>query len=83
MESSSPTKEFDRFDECKKDCFLVIGNTTRDDFLVVLEVEERKQFLEQMTICGKRKEYQPVIANEIADVRNTKKICSHLVSLRS
>jgi hypothetical protein len=35
---------------------------------VVREVEERKQFLEQMTICGKRKEYQPVIANEIADV---------------
>jgi len=36
---------------------------------VVAEVEERKQFLEQMTALGKRKEYQQVIANEIADVR--------------
>ena len=50
---------------------------------VVLEVEERQQFLEQMTICGKRREYQPVIANEIADVCSAEKICfiSLLVSI--
>jgi len=36
---------------------------------VVLEIEERKEFLEQMTALGKRKEYQQVISNEIADVR--------------
>ncbi|CAF3360512.1 unnamed protein product [Rotaria socialis] len=34
---------------------------------LVLEVEERKQFLEQMTTLGKRKEYQQLISNEIAD----------------
>lgn len=34
---------------------------------LVEEVEERKQFLEQMTALGKRKEYQQMIANEIAD----------------
>ncbi len=36
--------------------------------VVVLEIEERKQFLDQMTMLGKRKEYQQVISNEIADV---------------
>ena len=36
--------------------------------VVVLEVEERKQFLDQMTVLGRRKEYQQVISNEIADV---------------
>lgn len=36
--------------------------------LVVLEVEQRKTFLDQMTRLGKRKEYQQVISNEIADV---------------
>ena len=35
---------------------------------MVLEIEERKQFLEQMTTLGKRKEYQQLISNEIADV---------------
>jgi hypothetical protein len=35
---------------------------------VVLEVEQRKIFLDQMTSLGKRKEYQQVISNEIADV---------------
>jgi hypothetical protein len=35
---------------------------------VVLEIEERKHFLDQMTLLGKRKEYQQVISNEIADV---------------
>jgi hypothetical protein len=35
---------------------------------VVLEVEQRKNFLDQMTSLGKRKEYQQVISNEIADV---------------
>ncbi len=39
-----------------------------EHFLVVHEIEERKQFLEQMTALGKRKEYQQVISNEIADV---------------
>ncbi|CAF2805572.1 unnamed protein product [Rotaria sp. Silwood2] len=34
---------------------------------LVLEIEERKQFLDQMTTLGKRKEYQQVISNEIAD----------------
>lgn len=34
---------------------------------LVQEVEERKQFLDQMAALGKRKEYQQVIANEIAD----------------
>ncbi|CAF1351555.1 unnamed protein product [Adineta steineri] len=34
---------------------------------LVLEIEERKQFLEQMSTVGKRKEYQQVISNEIAD----------------
>jgi len=36
--------------------------------VVVLEIEERKQFLDQMTMLGKRKEYQQIISNEIADV---------------
>ncbi|UJR26235.1 hypothetical protein I4U23_007578 [Adineta vaga] len=35
---------------------------------LVLEVEERKEFLEHMTVLGKRKEYREVISNEIADV---------------
>lgn len=39
---------------------------------MVQEVEERKQFLDQMAALGKRKEYQQVIANEIADVRKRK-----------
>ena len=33
-----------------------------------MEVEQRKKFLDQMTLLGKRKEYQQVISNEIADV---------------
>ncbi len=37
--------------------------------LVVLEVEQRKTFLNQMTLLGKRKEYQEVILNQISDVR--------------
>jgi hypothetical protein len=40
--------------------------------VVVLEIEERKQFLEQMTALGKRREYKQVISNEIADVRSLK-----------
>jgi hypothetical protein len=39
------------------------------NIIVVLEIEERKQFLDQMTTLGKRREYQQVISNEIADVR--------------
>jgi hypothetical protein len=39
---------------------------------VVLEVEQRKHFLDQMTSLGKRKEYQQVISNEIADVSRIK-----------
>ncbi len=35
---------------------------------MVLEIEERKHFLDQMTLLGKRKEYQQVISNEIGDV---------------
>jgi hypothetical protein len=35
---------------------------------VVIEIEHRKHFLDQMTSLGKRKEYQQVISNEIADV---------------
>ena len=38
---------------------------------MVLEIEERKEFLEHMTLLGKRREYQEVISNEIADVRKT------------
>ncbi|CAF4617418.1 unnamed protein product [Rotaria sp. Silwood1] len=34
---------------------------------LVLEIEQRKQFLDQMTLLGKRKEYQQVISNEISD----------------
>ncbi|CAF1142209.1 unnamed protein product [Adineta steineri] len=34
---------------------------------LVLEIEERKEFLEQMILLGKRKEYQEIISNEIAD----------------
>ena len=37
-------------------------------FVVVLEIEERKQFLDQMAAIGKRKDYQQVISNEIAEV---------------
>jgi hypothetical protein len=37
--------------------------------VVVLEIEERKQFLDQMTALGKGREYKQVISNEIADVR--------------
>jgi hypothetical protein len=40
--------------------------------VVVLEIEERKQFLDQMTALGKKREYQQVISNEIADVRRLK-----------
>lgn len=36
--------------------------------VVVLEIEERKHFLDQMATLGKRKEYQQLISNEIADV---------------
>lgn len=36
--------------------------------LVVLEIEQRKQFIDQMNSLGKRKEYQQVISNEISDV---------------
>jgi len=39
---------------------------------VVLEIEERKEFLNQMTELGKRKEYQEIISNEIADVSRIK-----------
>jgi hypothetical protein len=39
---------------------------------VVLEIEERKEFLNQMTVLGKRKEYQEIISNEIADVSRIK-----------
>jgi len=39
-----------------------------DMIVVVLEIEERKQFLDQMTALGKKREYQQVISNEIADV---------------
>ncbi len=39
---------------------------------MVLEVEERKHFLDQMTLLGKRKDYEQVILNEIADVNNIK-----------
>lgn len=35
---------------------------------VVLEVDERKKFLDHMLVLGKGKEYQLVISNEIADV---------------
>ncbi|CAF1538125.1 unnamed protein product [Adineta ricciae] len=34
---------------------------------LVLEIEERKQFLDQMAAIGKRKDYQQVISNEIAE----------------
>ena len=37
--------------------------------VVILEVEQRKHFLDQMTALGKRKEYHELITNEIADVR--------------
>ena len=37
--------------------------------VVVLEVEERRQFLDQMTSIGKGREYKQLITNEIADVR--------------
>jgi len=39
---------------------------------VVLEIEERKEFLNQMTVLGKRKEYHEIISNEIADVSRIK-----------
>ncbi len=39
---------------------------------MVLEIEQRKEFLDQMTLFGKRKEYQQVISNEISDVSRTK-----------
>lgn len=65
--SPPPPRELDRFDECmskkKKPLFLFYLI-----FVVVQEVEERKQFLDQMTALGKRREYQQVITNEIADV---------------
>lgn len=35
---------------------------------MVLEIEQRKQFIDQMNSLGKRKEYQQVISNEISDV---------------
>ncbi|UJR22779.1 hypothetical protein I4U23_025811 [Adineta vaga] len=34
---------------------------------LILEIEERKKFLDQMTALGKRRDYQQVISNEIAE----------------
>ncbi len=48
--------------------FLIQYDNLNWNILVVLEVEQRKIFLDQMTSLGKRKEYQQVISNEIADV---------------
>lgn len=66
--SPPPPRELDRFDECmlKKIAYLYIS--FYEIILVVQEVEERKLFLDQMTALGKRREYQQVISNEIADV---------------
>ena len=41
---------------------------------MVQEVEERKRFLDEMTALGKRREYQQVIKNEIAEVSRTASI---------
>jgi hypothetical protein len=41
---------------------------------VVLEIEQRKEFLDHMTTVGKRKEYHQFISNEIADVSALKKL---------
>jgi hypothetical protein len=41
---------------------------------VVLEIEERKQFLDQMTVLGKKRDYQQVISNEIAEVSIIKQL---------
>lgn len=62
-----PPPELDRFDECTFNQYFDL-HFSRNILLVVLEVEERKQFLDQMAALGKKKEYQQVISNEIADV---------------
>ncbi len=41
---------------------------------MILEIEERKQFLDQMTVLGKKREYQQIISNEIADVSMIKQL---------
>jgi hypothetical protein len=55
----------DLMNVCKNSCVYKIFYKI---IIVVLEIEERKQFLDQMTALGKRREYQQVISNEIADV---------------
>ena len=67
-QSPTPPRQLDRFEECRRD-IDPSSQIGRDSILVVEEIEERKQFLEQMTAIGKRREYQHVISNEIADVR--------------
>jgi len=54
---------------CKNSCFDIIFY---EIIVVVLEIEERKQFLDQMTALGKRKEYKQIISNEIAEVSKVK-----------
>lgn len=41
---------------------------------MVQEIEERKRFLDEMTALGKRREYQQLIKNEIADVCSSKNV---------
>ena len=80
--SPTPPRELDRFDECMSSRLLSLQRTRSIALdLVLLEIEERKQFLEQMTSLGKRKEYKQMISNEIAEVRRLNGTVRELLSL--
>lgn len=67
----TPPREVDRFDECKynqEKHIFEIEFAVFHSLSVVMEIEDRKKFLEEMTAIGRRKDYQQQIANEIAEV---------------
>ena len=68
-------KAIDRFDECntREANFIVFKLISSSLILVLIEIEERNEFLREMTILGKRKEYESQIKNEIAEVSRVEK----------
>lgn len=62
-----PEKEpqIDRFDECKTICIYLLLHR---NLLVWNELEERRQFLDEMHACGRSAEYEAHIATDISQV---------------
>lgn len=67
MDSLPAPKTRNRFAECMKIFVL--------QFVVVQEVEERKQFLDEMTRLGKAAEVRPIIQGQIAALVQEMKNC--------